>query len=125
VHFPGYVARRDARDLLRHAEVVAMAAEEEGFGLPLAEAMACGAVCVASDEPALVEVAAGAVAHFPRGDAAALAGVISRLLGAADRGERRRLAIERAGQLGWGPVAVAWRSLLERLRMPADAPSRH
>ena len=54
------------RALLRHAEVVVLAAEEEGFGLPLAEALACGAACVTSDEPALVELAAGGAARTSR-----------------------------------------------------------
>lgn len=125
VHLAGYVAREAARALLRHAEVVVCAAEEEGFGLPLAEAMACGAACVASDEEALVEVAGGAAAHFPRGDAAALAAAVAGLLSGNGRADLRRRALERAAHLRWEPAAAAWRSLLDRLRMPANAPTRH
>ncbi|HUK12769.1 MAG TPA: glycosyltransferase, partial [Thermoanaerobaculaceae bacterium] len=72
VHLPGYVSREDARALLRHAELGVLASEEEGFGLPLAEALACGAACVVSDAAALVEVAGGAARRFRRGEAAAL-----------------------------------------------------
>ncbi len=125
VHVAGYVPREAARELLRHAELVVVAAEEEGFGLPLAEAMACGAVCLASDEPALVEVAGGAAEHFPRRDAAALAAAMARLLAADDRQTRRERALARARELSWERVAVAWRQLLASLRMPADAAPRH
>lgn len=125
VHLPGYVSREDARELLRHAEVVVVAAEEEGFGLPLAEAMACGAVCVASDEPALVEVSGGMVAHVPRGNAEALAATIAGMLVAPDREERRQRVVERAATFHWERVAPAWRRLLAGFRMPADAPPRH
>ncbi|MGV8041309.1 MAG: glycosyltransferase [Thermoanaerobaculaceae bacterium] len=74
VHLPGYVSRETARALLRHAEAVVLASEEEGFGLPLAEALACGAPCAISDEAALAEVAGGCARVFRRGDAAGLAG---------------------------------------------------
>ncbi len=122
VHVTGYVSREDARELLRHAEVVVVAAEEEGFGLPLAEAMACGAVCLASDEEALVEVSAGAAVHVPRGNAAALAEALARLLGAPDRAARRERALARARAFSWASAAASWRALLDGLRMPADAP---
>jgi glycosyltransferase involved in cell wall biosynthesis len=125
VHVAGYVTREEARELLRHAELVVVAAEEEGFGLPLAEAMACGAVCLASNEPALVEVAGGAAEHFQRGDAAALAAAVARLLAASDRPLRRERAVARACELSWDRVAAAWRQLLASLRMPADAAPGH
>ncbi len=112
VHLPGYVTRADARALLRHAEAVVLAAEEEGFGMPLAEALARGAACVASDEPALVELAAGAALHFGRGDAAALAGALERALAAPERRRLRAAALSRAAALRWERRLPAWRALL-------------
>jgi glycosyltransferase involved in cell wall biosynthesis len=38
---------------------VAFPSLAEGFGLPLLESMACGAACVTSDHPALLELGAG------------------------------------------------------------------
>ncbi len=112
VHLPGYVTREEARALLAHAEVVVVASEEEGFGLPLAEAMACGAVCVASDSPALREVAGGAARHFPRGNAEALAATLEDVLHSPARAELSAHARQQARCWLWEAIAPAWRSLL-------------
>jgi glycosyltransferase involved in cell wall biosynthesis len=135
VHLPGYVTREEARDLLQFAEVVVVASEIEGFGLPLAEALACGAACVASDAPALVEVAAGVALHFPRGDAGALAAALVAALAPETRDRLRAAARARAAALGWEKPLAAWRAVLSRvsggqsdparLRMPGDGPPRH
>ena len=79
-------------DLFAWAEVVVAPSKwAEAFGLVAAEAMATGAVVVASDAGALPEVVGAAGRVFPAGDAAALAGVLREL--AADPGERRRLGV--------------------------------
>ncbi|MCX7895234.1 MAG: glycosyltransferase family 4 protein [Thermoanaerobaculum sp.] len=112
VHLPGYVSRQEARSLLRCAEVVVLASEEEGFGLPLAEALCCGAACVASDEEALVEVAAGAALHAPRGDAQALAQILQQALQPQARQALQEQARRRAPQLRWQRVWPEWLQLL-------------
>lgn len=121
VHLSGYVSRGDARDLLRHAEAVVIASEEEGFGLPLAEALACGAACVASDDPALLEVAAGAALHFERGSRVALASALEEVMVPEVRDGRRAAARARAPQLAWGPSVDAWRTILQGLALAPDA----
>jgi glycosyltransferase involved in cell wall biosynthesis len=115
VHVTGYVPRDDARELLRHAEVVVLASEEEGFGMPLAEAMACGAACVTSDESALVELAAGAAEQFPRGNAAALAAALERALSPERQRHLRAAALARAVVLRWETPLALWRDLLGEL----------
>jgi len=134
VHLPGYVGREEAGDLMRGAELVVLASDEEGFGMPLAEALACGAACVASDAPALVEVAGGAARHFQRGDARALAAALAAALEPAARQELRAAARSRAAALGWEGPLSAWRDLLAgvaggqphpgELRMPGDGSAR-
>ena len=59
----------------------------EGFGLPLAEAMAAGTPVIASTTPALVEIAGGAAELVDPRDVLAIAAAMARL---ADDPERRR-----------------------------------
>jgi glycosyltransferase involved in cell wall biosynthesis len=76
----GFVSDDDLLQLYRTCAVFVLPSLYEGFGLPLLEAMACGAPCIASDDPALLEVSAGAALHFPRGDANALRELLNRVL---------------------------------------------
>lgn len=57
----------------RRASVVLMPSEAEGFGLPVAEALACGAAVLASDLPVLREVGGDAASYRPVGDVSAWA----------------------------------------------------
>jgi len=56
VHFTGYLENRELPALYRRSELFVFPALFEGFGLPLLEAMAAGAPCLASNRPALTEV---------------------------------------------------------------------
>jgi alpha-1,3-rhamnosyl/mannosyltransferase len=104
---PGFVADEELPALYRGAAAVCLPSRYEGFGLPLAEALACGAVCVASDDPALVEVAAGCALHAPRGDAPALAGLLQQALTSAElRRDLQRKGPARAAALTWEATAL-------------------
>ena len=95
--FHGRLSQAELADLYRRAAVVAAPSVFEGFGLPTAEAMACGAAVVVTDGGALPEVAGDAGVVVPVGDAAVLGDAISALLRDEDR--RRELgvrAVERA-----------------------------
>ena len=68
----GRVSDEDLADLYRAATVVAVPSLYEGFGLPILEAMACGAPTVASSRGAMPEVAGGgAIVADPTPDALA------------------------------------------------------
>jgi glycosyltransferase involved in cell wall biosynthesis len=54
--------------LYRHAQIVLLTSEAEGFGMPLIEALACGAIVLATDLPVLHEVGGDAVIYCPLGD---------------------------------------------------------
>jgi glycosyltransferase involved in cell wall biosynthesis len=90
------------------AALFAFPSIHEGFGLPVLEAMAAGAPVVASDIPAVREVAGAAALLVPPGDAAAWAGAIEALL--AD-GPRRAEMVEqgrrRAALFSWAATAVS------------------
>ncbi|HEV3167949.1 MAG TPA: glycosyltransferase, partial [Isosphaeraceae bacterium] len=55
----------------RRAALMLQPSEAEGFGLPVAEALACGAPVLASNLPALVEVGGEAAVYRAVGDLSA------------------------------------------------------
>lgn len=67
---PGYLPLADLPALLGGAEVVAYPSLGEGFGLPVLEAMACGAAVLTTERLALPEVGGDAVAYTEVDDAA-------------------------------------------------------
>jgi alpha-1,3-rhamnosyl/mannosyltransferase len=102
----GYVGDHELLRLYRTAAVLVLPSLYEGFGLPLLEAMACGTPCIASDDPALLEVSGGAALHFPRGDADALRRTLEQLLDDAGlRTELSRKGIARARAFRWDDCA--------------------
>lgn len=118
IHRPGYVTDADARSLMRHSELFVLASEAEGFGLPLAEALASGAACVASDVPALREVAGGAALLVPPGDPAALASAMCDALRSDENTRLRQLGPHRAQQYAPDRMATDWRELVRCLVSP-------
>jgi len=79
VHWLGHIP--DPVPILQACDVFLMASIGEGFGLALAEAMACGAAAVAARSGALQEIVENNVSGLlvPPGDAHALADAICRL----------------------------------------------
>jgi glycosyltransferase involved in cell wall biosynthesis len=64
VHFPGYVPDAELILLYQSARLVVFPSFYEGFGFPVAEALACGAAVVASDTPTLAELVEDPAARF-------------------------------------------------------------
>ncbi|MGI9116036.1 MAG: glycosyltransferase [Gaiellales bacterium] len=103
----GYVQGEPAlRDLYAAAGVFAFPSLYEGFGLPVAEAMATGTPVLTSDATALPEVAGGAAVLVDPHDPAAIADGLARLLDdEALRARCRAAGLERAAQLTWTAAA--------------------
>jgi glycosyltransferase involved in cell wall biosynthesis len=89
--------------LLRQSRAVAYPSRGEGFGLPVLEAMACGATVVTTSETVMADVAGDAASLVPIGDARALADALSRAVAASagDRSERSVRARARAELFTW------------------------
>jgi glycosyltransferase involved in cell wall biosynthesis len=75
-----FLERRVLAAVYRRAAVVLQPSDREGFGLPVAEAMACGTPVVASDLPSLREVGGPMASFCPVGDVQAWTSTVGRLL---------------------------------------------
>jgi glycosyltransferase involved in cell wall biosynthesis len=114
VRFMGYVPDRDLPALYSGALALVSPSLYEGFGLPLLEAMACGAPLAVSDCGALPELAAGCGLLFDPHRPQAIADCLARLV--EDPHLRRDLArcgLARAGGFDWSRTARSIWEVLE------------
>lgn len=95
------LSRLELAEWYRGASLVLQPSSAEGFGLPIIEALACGAPVVASDLPVLREVGGTTVTYAPVGDKAAWSNVVSRLLHDPSIGPSRSSRLERASLFSW------------------------
>ncbi|MDJ0733712.1 MAG: glycosyltransferase [Nostocaceae cyanobacterium] len=79
IHLQG-LERSTIASLYRQASVVLLTSEVEGFGFPVIEALASGAIVVASDIPVLREVGGQAVVYCPLTDISAWVNQVGQIL---------------------------------------------
>ncbi len=72
VHYLGYVTDQDLPGLYAGARLFVLPSLDEGFGIPVLEAMACGTPVIVSDGGALPEVVGSAALIFKKSDAGSL-----------------------------------------------------
>ncbi|MCS7061002.1 MAG: glycosyltransferase family 1 protein [Anaerolineae bacterium] len=119
VRFLGYVDDADLPALYSMATVFVMPSVYEGFGLPVLEAMACGAPVICSNAASLPEVAGDAALLVAPIDVAGWAKALQRALG--DAGLRADLAargLRRAAHFTWAEAARQTRETYNRLLAP-------
>jgi len=111
VELPGYVDDATRQALYRRALIFVMPSHNEGFGMPVLEAMTVGVPVVVAARGALLEVAPPDVGQsFDPSSPDQLATLLSRLL--ADHNVRDRMR-----EAGWRQAArFSWRSSADRLR---------
>lgn len=104
----GGLTRMELAEVYRRAAIVLVPSEAEGFGLPVIEALACGAAVVASDIPALREAGGPAAAYAPVGDVGAWSDAVSKVL------TDPAAAPPRAGRLAWA-AQFSWAAHAETI----------
>jgi glycosyltransferase involved in cell wall biosynthesis len=110
--FLGSLGEEDLAVLYSHAGVFVLPSLYEGFGLPVLEAMACGAPVVCSNAGPLPEVAGDAAVLLKPQDArvwaAAMLGVLTN---SADSNELRQRGFARVKMFSWDAAARATREV--------------
>jgi O-antigen biosynthesis alpha-1,3-mannosyltransferase len=112
LHLSGLTPEEALPRLYSNAMVCLYPSFYEGFGLPVLEAMACGAAVIASNDPAISEVAGeGAIVLDPR-DARAWVETLEALLSNPQQLQvLRQRALARAAELSWMKTAKLTREV--------------
>jgi glycosyltransferase involved in cell wall biosynthesis len=116
VELLGHVSDARLRSLYAGASAFIFPSRYEGFGLPVLEAMACGAPVIASDAASIPEAGGDAALYFPVGDPAALAAAIEKVFTDVElAGRLREAGLRRAAAMSWDITAEQTLSVFERV----------
>jgi glycosyltransferase involved in cell wall biosynthesis len=116
VQLPGYVPDADLPAIYSGANLVVVPSLYEGFGLPVLEAMSCGAPVVCSNVSSLPEVGADAARYFDPTDVPAMTDAILTVWrDEALRKAMRWHGLARAGQFSWVRAAEETQTVYEQV----------
>ena len=102
----GAIAEDELAPLYSGAIAVVYPSLYEGFGLPVLEAMQCGAVVITSRDPAITEVAEGAAIQVDALDTKALAAAMGAVASNPENfAELRARALRRSAEFSWERTA--------------------
>jgi alpha-1,3-rhamnosyl/mannosyltransferase len=110
VDITGYVDQERRLALYADARMLVLPSYEEGFGLPVLEAMACGIPVVVSSRGSLPEVAGPAAEPVDPDDVEGLAARMTALLDDHRAAHAARLGLEQASRYSWPACARAARA---------------
>ena len=123
VSITGYVDGARKIELYTNAAMLVLPSYEEGFGLPVLEAMACGVPVIVSSRGSLPEVAGDAASPIDPDDADGFADAMAAMLDNPDDAIARGVA--RAGHYSWTSCAEAarraYQSAIDVRLSPASA----
>ncbi|AUS79384.1 glycosyltransferase family 1 protein [Actinoalloteichus sp. AHMU CJ021] len=103
----GYLPEVDLRRVVAGASALVLPSRNEGFGLPVLEALACGVPVVCSDVPALREVAGGQAVLAPVGDVEALGAALVQALDSPSDTATLTARRDHAADFSWRRCAEA------------------
>jgi len=107
VRWIGFVDEADKPALYRNAETFIFPSRREGFGLPVLEALACGAPVVTTNASSLPEVVGDAgFAVDPDDDRGMAGAIIATLIQDEMRAELQAKAVQQAAQFSWQKTAT-------------------
>lgn len=110
VDVTGYVDHARRLDLYADARMLVLPSYEEGFGLPVLEAMACGIPVVVSSRGSLPEVAGAAAEPVDPDDVEGLVAQMTAMLNDQLAERASRLGLEQAAGYNWPACARAARA---------------
>ena len=113
IRFLGFVPDEELARLYRGALCVAYPSLYEGFGIPVLEALACGAPVVTSEGSAMAEIAGDAAVLVDPRDVDAIAAGIAEAI--ARRDELAKLGPERARRYSWDASGEATAAVYREL----------
>lgn len=107
----GHLTRAQMAALYRGAALMLFPSDDEGFGLPVIEALACACPVLTSDLPTLREAGGEAVSYCPVGDVSSWASKALALLQNPASGPTAERRAEQAAKYRWAHHArVIWES---------------
>jgi glycosyltransferase involved in cell wall biosynthesis len=104
IHLQG-LERATIAALYQRASAVLLTSEAEGFGLPVIEALACGAIVIASDIPVLREVGGQAVIYCPTADVSAWVQTVAAILSNPTTAPSLNLRLDQGQKYSWSSHA--------------------
>lgn len=113
--FRNGVTDEEYRSTLLEATALVSASRDEGFGIPLVEAMVVGTPIIVSDIPVFHEIGGESAGYFDPDDAEQLAGEVRRLEESGEWERRSALAVEQAAEFTWKRSARTLFDLASRL----------
>lgn len=123
VRYLDHLDRSTLVRLIQSASVLTLPSLYEGFGLPAAEAMACGVPTVVANTSSLPEVVGDAGLLIEPDDGSALAAALARVL--RDRALAAELSargLERAKRFDWTTAAEQMERIFDRARSSSASP---
>jgi glycosyltransferase involved in cell wall biosynthesis len=123
VQFPGFVADAELIRLYQACELFAFPSLYEGFGLPVAEAIACGAPVISSNTSSLLELVHDPEALFDPSEVEAIGSALEHAL-ADDEFRARLRGVELDRRHRWSVVADRTATVYEELSRERPRPRR-